>query len=83
MNEVSYTPIYHFNLFSIGKWRRQGWKLGGDYYAIWIEKDGYKVKFDGKSMVSKLLIYYVCLKHITEFSGAATGSKKQNSKDNQ
>ena len=30
MNEVSYTPNYRFNFFSIGKRLRQGWKLWGN-----------------------------------------------------
>ena len=79
-NEFLYTLIYHFTLFSIGKWLRQGWKLGWNDYTIWIEKYGYKVKFDGKSMSEQLLIYYIYLNHNTEFSGAATESKSQKSK---
>ena len=55
----------------------------GNCYAIWIEKYGYKVKLDGKSVAEKVFIYYIYLKHNTEFSEAATESKKQNSKDNQ
>ena len=30
MNEVSYTTNYHFNLFSIGNWLRQGRDIGGN-----------------------------------------------------
>ena len=68
MNEVSCTPNYHFNLFSIGKKLRQVWNLGGSNESMCIEKYGCKVKFDGKITTTKGLIYYMFHKHNIEFA---------------
>ena len=59
MNDVSCTTNYNFSLFSTGKQLRQCWKLGDNFEAICIEKDGSKVKFDGKVTTPIGLIYYM------------------------
>ena len=76
MNEVSHTPNYHSNLFSTGKQPKKDWKLGGNDDAIWTDKYGYKVNFDGKVTTPKGVIYYMYLNRNTEFSGSETETKK-------
>ena len=44
---LKYSPKASFNLFSIGKRLKQGWKLGGDGKSIWITKGHNKIVFDG------------------------------------
>ena len=46
MTDVAYIPEADFNLFSIRRRLRNGFKLGGDMNSIWSEKKGKKIVFD-------------------------------------
>ena len=46
MKDVKIVPDNKFNLFSITKRQKTGWKLHGDDKAIWLEKNGVEIKFD-------------------------------------
>ena len=44
--DVRVTPSAKYNLFSLSKRLKQGWKMSGDVKELTIEKNGNKVVFD-------------------------------------
>ena len=62
MTDVAHTPEANFNLFSITRRLRQGFKLGGDMNSIWLEKKGKKIVFDIVIPTPKGAIYCANLK---------------------
>ena len=46
LQDVSYMPKGHFNLFSVTRLQKDGWILGGDSKAIWLTKGDAKLEFD-------------------------------------
>jgi len=53
IKELVYVSGSSFNLFSLSKRLENGWKLGGDAKAIWLEKGEYKILFDIKIKTPK------------------------------
>jgi len=60
--DVAYIPEANFNLFSITRRLRQGFKLGGGKNSIWLEKNGKKIVFDIVIPTPKGAIYCAYLK---------------------
>jgi hypothetical protein len=46
LKDVTLLPTGKFNLFSLSKMLKLGWKMGGDKTAIWIESGDQKISFD-------------------------------------
>lgn len=40
LTDVTYLPHGWFNLFSVTKLQKEGWKLSGDEESIWLQKNG-------------------------------------------
>ena len=70
-------PDSQFNLFSITKRQKMGWKLGGDKNAIWIEKEGLKILFDIKIETKEGVIFAAYIKRdMGEVSCVSADKKK-------
>jgi hypothetical protein len=74
MTEVTYLKNGHFNLFSIPRMLKQGWKLGGDDEKIWLHKGAAKLVFDIKIPTPKGALYAMYFKRSTEAGLAATSA---------
>jgi len=62
MTDVAYIPEANFNLFSITRRLRQGFKLGGHNNSIWLEKNSKKIVFSIVIPTPKGAIYCAYLK---------------------
>ena len=77
MKGVKIVPDSQFNLFSITKRQKQGWKLGGDQDAIWIEKGANRIMFDVKIETNEGVIFAAYIKRNQgEVSCASADLKK-------
>ena len=73
LNDVTHLPEAKYNLFSLSRMtRHEGWKLGGDKEALWIEKDGMEVCFNIVIPTPKGALYCMYYKRATEMAMAAT-----------
>ena len=80
IKEMVYTPDSRFNLSSITKRLEQGYKLGGNQNAIWIEKGARKIVFDIKIKTRKGAIfaaYFKCHEVDNNEIAAITTKRKQ------
>ena len=57
LKNVQYNPKSNFNLFSIGKAIKEGWKLSGDQEGLVIMKESAKLVFDIKIMTKNSVIF--------------------------
>ena len=53
IKELVYVPGSSFNLFSVSKRLENGWKVGENSNAIWLEEGDYKILFDIKIKTPK------------------------------
>ena len=51
LKDVQYNPKSNFNLFSIGKAIKEGWKLSGNQEGLVLMKKNLKLVFDIKIMI--------------------------------
>ena len=73
LNDVTHLLQAKYNLFSLSKMvRNEGWRLGGDKEAIWIEKDGQQLCFDIVIPTPKGALYCMYYKRTTEMAMAVT-----------
>ena len=75
MKDVVLVPDCTFNLFSISKWLKQGWRLGGTNDALMLTSPNgnTKIKFDIKISTPNGLLYAICIKQRQEeVAGVAT-----------
>ena len=75
LKDVQYNSKSNFNLFSIGKAIKEGWKLSGNQEGLVLVKDGAKLAFDIKIRTKNGVIFCVYLQREHEFSAmlASTG----------
>ena len=76
MSDVAYIPDANFNLFSITRRLKQGFKLGGDVNSIWLEKNGRRIVFDVVIPTPKGAIYCAYLKRRNAEVASASKSNK-------
>jgi len=76
MTDVAYIPEANFNLFSITRRLRQGFKLGGDKNSIWLEKSDKKIVFDIVIPTPKGAIYCAYLKRKNAEVASASKANK-------
>ena len=62
IQDVMYSAKNGFNMFSITKRLKSGWKSGGNAYEIWISKDEKKMVFDIKIETPKGIIFVIYFK---------------------
>ena len=60
--DIQYNPKSNFNLFSIGKAIKEGWKSSGDRQGLVLMKDSAKLVFDIKIMAKNGVIFCAYLK---------------------
>ena len=61
MRGIKIVPALLFNLFSITKRQLDGWSLGSNRTAIWIEKGLVRLTFDIRIETSKGVLFAVCI----------------------
>jgi hypothetical protein len=73
MTDVAVHPKSAFNLFSITKMMKQGWKVGNDHpNNMWLAKDGNKLVFDIVIPTNKGMMLCIYLKRHSELGLAVT-----------
>ena len=60
LQKVTHCPSMRCNVFSITKLLLEVWNLGGNKYAIWLEKNKRSIAFDIKLKKSEVL-FFVCI----------------------
>ena len=71
MQDTTYCPSMHCNVFSLTNLLLEGWELGRDKRSIWLEKEKSKIKFDIILITQKgiiFCIYFKCTLSVTEIS---------------
>ena len=73
MQDVTLLPAGKYNLFSLTKMMKKGWKLSGDDNAIVLTINDKTIAFDIKIPTPKGLLYAMYMKKaVTEVAGAGT-----------
>jgi len=62
MKGVKHVPNSKFNLFSVTKRLKDGWKLHGDKHSMWLEKKDMKVVFDIRVDTKEGCIFAIYIK---------------------
>jgi hypothetical protein len=78
LNKVKYLPEANFNLFSITRRLKEGWRLNGDDTAIWIYKGDKTIKFDivVKTKDSLIFCMYMNRRKSPDTAVVSTETKK-------
>ena len=76
MKDLQYNPKSNFNLFSIGKEIKEGWKLSGDQNGLVLMKGNAKLVFDAKILTKNGVIFCAYLRRESEITAilASTGT---------
>lgn len=78
MARVVVTPGSPYNVLSVTRRLKEGWKLGGNENAITLTKDGTTVTFDIKIDSPKGALYAVCIRRVRpEYETNAAMTEKQ------
>ena len=83
MKDVAFIPDCTFNLFSISKQLKQGWKLGGGKEALVLTSPNgkYSVKFDITISTPNGHLYAMCItRKSQEVAGVATANRNSDRK---
>jgi len=75
MKDVTYLPTGHFNLFSVTKLTKDGWKLHADLKQLWLTKDQNKTVFDIVIPTPKGMLYAMYLKCDVDIAGISADVK--------
>jgi len=73
MSDVKIVPDNKFNLFSVTKRQKNGWKLHGDHKSIWLEKAGNVIRFDILIKTKEGTIFAMYLKRTSRSDQEVTG----------
>ena len=77
LDRVKVCPTQAFNLFSLTRMMKNGWKLQGNDQMIWITKGDMKITFDIKINTPEGALYCMYLKRNIEMSAAAIATTKR------
>jgi hypothetical protein len=72
LQDVTHLPDGKFNLFSLSKLLKQGWKLTGDKMSIKLAKDTQEMVFDVVVPTTKGLLFAMYFRGNSEIAGAMT-----------
>ena len=83
MKDVALVPDCAFNLFSISKWLKQGWRLGGqnDALVLTSPNGNSQIKFDIKISMLNGLLYAMCTKQMQEEVVEVATTNRENKKE--
>ena len=76
LKDVQYNPKSNFNLFSVGKAIKEGWKLGGDQEGLVLMKDSEKLEFNMNIMTKNGIIFCAYLQRECEISAMLASTNK-------
>jgi len=70
MKDVTLLPNGKYNLFSLTKMMKNGWKLGGDEKLIYLQKGDKKIEFDITIPTPKGVLFAMYMQRDSEIAGA-------------
>jgi hypothetical protein len=72
LSDVRYNPKSNFNLFSLGKAIKEGWKMSGDKNGIILKKGDARLAFDIKIETQNGIIFCAYFKRDSEVAAGFT-----------